>query len=36
MVEEYDSTCVVLPGSKSSLDRVGNIVIDVPVTAALR
>jgi N-methylhydantoinase A len=33
IVEEYDSTCVVPPGSTASLDRFGNIVIDVPVTA---
>jgi N-methylhydantoinase A len=30
IVEEYDSTCVVPPGSIASLDRFGNIVIDVP------
>ena len=35
IVEEYDSTCVVPPGSIASLDRFGNIVIDVPMTAAL-
>jgi N-methylhydantoinase A len=35
IVEEYDSTCVIPPGSIASLDRFGNIVIDVPVTAAL-
>jgi N-methylhydantoinase A len=35
IVEEYDSTCVVPPGSLASLDRFGNIVIDVPVTAPL-
>jgi N-methylhydantoinase A len=33
IVEEYDSTCVVLPGSIASLDGFVNIVIDVPVTA---
>ena len=30
IVEEYDSTCVVSPGSIASLDGYGNIVIDVP------
>jgi N-methylhydantoinase A len=35
IVEEYDSTCVIPPGSIASLDSYGNIVIDVPVTAAL-
>jgi N-methylhydantoinase A len=34
IVEEYDSTCVVPPGSIVSLDRFGNIVIDVPATTA--
>ena len=34
IVEEYDSTCVVPPGSTASLDTFGNIVIDVPVAAA--
>jgi N-methylhydantoinase A len=34
IVEEYDSTCVVPPGSIASLDRFGNIVIDVPAAAA--
>jgi len=29
IVEEYDSTCVVPPGSIASLDDYGNIVIDV-------
>jgi N-methylhydantoinase A len=29
IVEEYDSTCVVPPGSTASLDRFGNIVTDV-------
>jgi N-methylhydantoinase A len=33
IVEEYDSTCVVPPGSIASLDRYGNIVIDVPIAA---
>jgi N-methylhydantoinase A len=33
IVEEYDATCVIPPGSAASLDRCGNIVIDVPVTA---
>jgi len=31
IVEEYDSTCVVPPGSTASLDHLGNIAIDVPV-----
>jgi N-methylhydantoinase A len=31
IVEEYDSTCVVPPGAIASLDRYGNIAIDVPV-----
>ena len=35
IVEEYDSTCVVPPGSSATLDRYGNILIDVPVTARL-
>ena len=35
IVEEYDSTCVLPPGSIVSLDGFGNIIIDVPVTAAL-
>jgi N-methylhydantoinase A len=35
IVEEYDSTCVIPPGSIASLDRFGNIVIDVLVTAGL-
>jgi N-methylhydantoinase A len=34
IVEEYDSTCVVPPGSIASLDGYGNIVIDVPKTAS--
>jgi N-methylhydantoinase A len=34
IVEEYDSTCVVPPGSIASLDRYGNTVIHVPVAAA--
>ena len=33
IVEEYDATCVVPPGSTASLDRFGNIVIDVPIAA---
>jgi N-methylhydantoinase A len=35
IVEEYDSTCVVPPGSGATLDRRGNIVIDVPATRRL-
>ena len=35
IVEEYDSTCVVPPGSGATLDRYGNIVIDVSPTARL-
>ena len=34
IVEEYDSTCVVPPGSIASLDGYGNIVIDVPTKTA--
>jgi N-methylhydantoinase A len=34
IVEEYDSTCVVPPGSIASLDGYGNIVIDVPTNTA--
>jgi N-methylhydantoinase A len=34
IVEEYDSTCVVPPGSIASLDAYGNIVIDVPTNTA--
>jgi N-methylhydantoinase A len=29
IVEEYDSTCVIPPGSAACLDRFGNIVIEV-------
>ena len=29
IIEEYDSTCIVPPGSAASLDRFGNIVIAV-------
>jgi len=29
IIEEYDSTCVVPPGSTANLDPSGNIVIDV-------
>ena len=29
IVEEYDSTCVVPPGAEASLDRFGNIAIDL-------
>ena len=35
IVEEYDATCVIPPGSAASLDHYGNIVIDVRVTAHL-
>jgi N-methylhydantoinase A len=35
IVEEYDSTCIVPPGSTARLDGFGNIVIDVPVPAPL-
>jgi N-methylhydantoinase A len=35
IVEEYDSTCVVPPGSGATLDRYGNIVINVSRTARL-
>jgi N-methylhydantoinase A len=34
IVEEYDSTCIVPPGAEASLDRFGNIVIDMPSAAA--
>jgi N-methylhydantoinase A len=30
IVEEYDSTCVVRPGSLAGLDKFGNIVVDLP------
>jgi len=30
IVEEYDATCVIPPGSRASLDAHGNIVIDLP------
>jgi N-methylhydantoinase A len=29
IVEEYDATCLIPPGGKASLDRFGNIVIDL-------
>jgi N-methylhydantoinase A len=29
IVEEYDATCLIPPGSTASLDRFGNIVIDL-------
>jgi N-methylhydantoinase A len=29
IVEEYDATCVVPPGARASLDRFGNIVIEI-------
>jgi N-methylhydantoinase A len=29
IVEEYDATCLVPPGARASLDRNGNIAIDV-------
>jgi len=32
IIEEYDSTCVVPPGSTANLDSFGNIVIDVRAT----
>ena len=35
IVEEYDSTCLVPPGWTATLDRYGNILIDVPPTARL-
>jgi len=35
IVEEYDSTCVVPPGTAACLDGFGNIVVNVPVTARL-
>jgi len=34
IVEEYDATCVVPPGSTASLDGFGNIAIDVRLTTA--
>jgi N-methylhydantoinase A len=33
IIEEYDSTCIVPPGAKASLDRFGNIAIDMPPAA---
>jgi N-methylhydantoinase A len=30
IIEEYDSTCIVPPGARASLDRFGNIAIDMP------
>jgi len=32
IIEEYDSTCVLPPGSTANLDPFGNIVIDVGAT----
>ena len=32
IIEEYDSTCVVPPGSTANLDPFGNIFIDVRAT----
>jgi N-methylhydantoinase A len=29
IVEEYDATCLIPPRGKASLDRFGNIVIDL-------
>jgi N-methylhydantoinase A len=29
IVEEYDATCLIPPGGTASLDRFGNIVIDL-------
>jgi len=29
VVEEYDATCLIPPGGTASLDRFGNIVIDL-------
>ncbi len=29
IVEEYDATCVVPPGARASLDRYGNIAIEL-------
>jgi N-methylhydantoinase A len=33
IVEEYDATCVVPPGARASLDRFGNIAIDLALAA---
>ena len=30
IVEEYDATCIVPPSATASLDRFGNIAIDMP------
>jgi N-methylhydantoinase A len=34
IIEEYDSTCVLPPGASVSLDRFGNIAIDLPPAAS--
>ena len=33
IIEEYDATCIVPPGTRASLDRFGNIAIDMPLAA---
>src|SRR5262249_41000144 len=33
IVEEYDSTCIVPPGEEASLDRFGNIAIELSALA---
>jgi N-methylhydantoinase A len=33
IVEEYDATCIVPPGATASLDRFGNIAIDLAPAA---
>jgi N-methylhydantoinase A len=33
VVEEYDATCIVPPGARASLDRFGNIAIDLALAA---
>jgi N-methylhydantoinase A len=36
IVEEYDATCIVPPGATASLDRFGNIAIDLTPAAAVQ
>ena len=33
IVEEYDATCVVPPGTRARLDALGNIDIELPIEA---
>jgi N-methylhydantoinase A len=30
IIEEYDATCLILPGATGALDGFGNILIDLP------